>query len=141
MLPRLSSGQEKSSPRHKHTHLRPSVEREAAQDIGADNQRRHKLFISHAQFEELSRVLDYPKFEFEDEQKLRFKALVSAIATFVDVPARLDIVKEDPADNVILECAMAARADFIVSGDEHPLSLGKVDGTRIVTANDFLKAG
>lgn len=86
-------------------------------------------------------MLDYPKFEFEDEQKLRFKALVSAIATFVDVPARLDIVKEDPADNVILECAMAARADFIVSGDEHPLSLGKVDGTRIVTANDFLKAG
>jgi putative PIN family toxin of toxin-antitoxin system len=100
-----------------------------------------ELFISQAQFDELSRVLDYPKFEFEEEQKSRFKALVSAVATFVDAPARLDVVKEDPADSLILESAVAARADFIVSGDEHLLSLGKVNGTRILTANDFLKLG
>jgi len=42
---------------------------------------------------------------------------------------------------VILESAVAAKADFIVSGDEHLLSLGKVNGTRILTANDFLKVG
>ena len=54
-----------------------------------------ELFISQAQFDELSRVLDYPKFEFEEEQKSRFKALVSAIAIFVDTPARLDVVKEE----------------------------------------------
>ncbi len=86
-------------------------------------------------------MLDYVKFESNEQQKLRFKAPLSAIATFVDTPAKLDIVKEDPADNVILGCAVTAKADFIVSGDEHLLSLVNVDGTRIVTANDFLKAG
>jgi uncharacterized protein len=82
-----------------------------------------ELFTSHVQFEELSRVLDYPKFGFSEVQKLRFKTLVSAITTFVSAPARLDIIREDPADNTILDCAVVAKADFIVTGDEHLLSL------------------
>jgi predicted nucleic acid-binding protein len=33
-------------------------------------------------------------------------------------------VIRDPADDQVLACALAARADLIVSGDEHLLSLG-----------------
>ena len=98
-----------------------------------------ELFISYSQFEELSRVLDYPKFGFTEEQKSRFKALISAIATFVQPTTELDIVKDDPSDNRILECALVAKADVIISGDAHLLSLGRLGRTRIMTASDFLK--
>jgi putative PIN family toxin of toxin-antitoxin system len=98
------------------------------------------LFMSYAQSEELSRVLDYPKFGFTKEQKTRFMTLVSQITTFIKTPTELDIVKEDPSDNRILECALAADVDFIVSGDEHLLSLEKLGRIRIVSARDFLEA-
>ena len=99
-----------------------------------------ELFISHEQFEELTRVLDYPKFNFTEEQKARFKALISAMATFVNPSARLDIVKKDPSDNKILESALVAKVDFIVSGDGHLLALGKLEGMNIVRAGEFLRA-
>ena len=98
-----------------------------------------ELFISHDQFEELSRVLDYPKLKFTEEQKVSFKALVSMIATFVEPATKLEVIKEDPSDNRILECAQAADVDFIVSGDEHPLSLGKFGMIRIVRAYRLLE--
>jgi uncharacterized protein len=82
--------------------------------------------------------LDYPKFDFT-EQKVRFKALISATAIFVEPKKKLDIVKEDPSDNRILECALVAEVDFVISGDEHLLSLGKVGKIEIVKANEFLK--
>ena len=98
-----------------------------------------ELFISTEQFEELARVLDYPKFDFTEEQKVRFKALILAIANIVEPKRRLDIVKEDPSDNRILECALVADVDFVISGDEHLLSLGQVERIKIVKANEFLK--
>ena len=98
-----------------------------------------ELFISHEQFEELTRVLDYPKFDFTEAQKARFKALISAMATFVNPSARLDTIKEDPSDNKILDSALAAKVDFIVSGDEHLLALGKLGGMKIVSPSEFLR--
>jgi predicted nucleic acid-binding protein len=72
--------------------------------------------MSYDQFDELSRVLNYPKFNFTDEQKTRFKALISEMATLVKTSRKLDIVKEDPSDNRILECALLADVDFVISG-------------------------
>lgn len=98
------------------------------------------LFVSHEQFEEMSRVLEYPKLRFTEEQKARLKSLLSERATFVKTTSTLDMVKDDPSDNRILECAQAAEVDFLVSGDEHLLALGRLGRTRIVSASDFLKA-
>ena len=72
-----------------------------------------ELFISYGQFEELSRVLDYPKFKFTEIRKLGFRRLPTEKATFVDRKITLDIVKDDPSDNIILESALVAKADFI----------------------------
>lgn len=46
----------------------------------------------------------------------------------------------DPDDEMVLECALAAEAEFIVSGDKrHLLALGEFRGTRIVSSAAFLK--
>jgi predicted nucleic acid-binding protein len=51
---------------------------------------------------------------------------------------RLDVVKQDPDDNRILECAVSAGSQFIVTGDKHLLRLRTYDGMRIITVSDFL---
>jgi predicted nucleic acid-binding protein len=53
--------------------------------------------------------------------------------------ARLSVIKEDPDDNRILECADRAKSDFIVSEDKDLLRLGQFVNARIVSIRDFVK--
>ena len=64
---------------------------------------------------------------------------VLKIAKFVFATSKIQIVQEHPADNKFLDCALAANADFIVSGDKHLLKVVSFKKTEIVTVNDFLK--
>ena len=50
----------------------------------------------------------------------------------------VDLIKEDPADNRILECAQTARSDYIVSGDKDLLRLRVFQDIPIVKIADFL---
>lgn len=97
------------------------------------------LVTSHDQMGELKRVLDYPKFKFTGEHKAKFLSLVSTIATIVDTPRKISVIRDDPADNILLELAVAGGAWCIVSGDEHLLTLKEFEGIRILTPSQFLK--
>lgn len=48
-------------------------------------------------------------------------------------------VKKDPSDNKFINCAVEGEADYIVSGDEHLLSLKHYKEIQIISAADFLK--
>jgi len=98
-----------------------------------------ELIISQKQIEELKRVLNYPKFGFRDEQKLRFLRILTNTAIIVKTSGKLRFIKEDPDDNMIIESAFENNADFIVSGDEHILKLKKFGKVKIVTASEFLE--
>ena len=50
-------------------------------------------------------------------------------------------ISEDPADNKFIECAAAAGAKYIISGDRHLLNLKVFKGIRILPPTDFLKVG
>jgi len=51
---------------------------------------------------------------------------------------KLDVVKEDKADNKFLEAALESKADFVVSGDKHLLNIREFRGTKIVSPKEFL---
>jgi len=53
---------------------------------------------------------------------------------------KLKIIKEDPEDNKVLDCALQAGASFIISGDKHLLRLGKFRNIRILTPKEFMEA-
>lgn len=98
------------------------------------------LFMSYSQFDEFMRVLDYPRFGFSEEQKRRFKELIVEISTFVKTSGKLALIKEDPSDNIILECALVANVDYVVSGDKkHVLPIKRLGRTKVVTAREMLK--
>jgi uncharacterized protein len=90
---------------------------------------------------EVSKVLHYPKVSeilrktgILEKDVLRIFAVNSRR---VEPKVRLHIINEDEEDNKILECALAARADIIVSGDKHLLNLGKFKKTKILTPKEF----
>ena len=47
--------------------------------------------------------------------------------------AEIDKIKSDPDDNKVLECALEANANYIVTGDTHLLELGLFEKIKIVT--------
>ena len=50
----------------------------------------------------------------------------------------LGIIREDPDDNRILECAVTGHADAIVTGDRAMLDLKNYSGVRILSLRRFL---
>lgn len=59
------------------------------------------------------------------------------LATTVRPARRLKVLKDDP-DNRVLECAVAGRANAIVTGDRALLALGEFRGVRVVSLRDYL---
>lgn len=57
---------------------------------------------------------------------------------FVEPDEPLSEVSRDPDDNRFLECALAAQADVLISGDHHLLSLGSFRGIPILSPAQFL---
>lgn len=51
----------------------------------------------------------------------------------------LTIVKQDPKDNMFIECAVALKCSHIISGDKHLKSIENYMGIRIVSPKDFLE--
>lgn len=98
-----------------------------------------ELIISDEQFNELSEALEYPKFHFTQEQKDRFKSLILETATVVKPVEKIDMIKEDPDDNMVLEAAVAGTVEYIVTGDPDLLDLKEFRGIKIVTARGFLE--
>ena len=58
--------------------------------------------------------------------------------TMVKATERIDIIEADPSDNRFLECAVAAHAEAIVSGDRHLLSLKSYRRIPILRPTAFL---
>ncbi len=77
------------------------------------------------------------KFRWEDEWIKKALRHIADVARVVKPALRLKTLKDDP-DNRILECALHAGAEVIVTGDKHLLSLKSFEGIRIMTIVDFL---
>jgi predicted nucleic acid-binding protein len=50
----------------------------------------------------------------------------------------LAVIKDDPDDDRILECAANSGSDYIITGDKDLLRLGQYDSIRILNVSDFL---
>jgi predicted nucleic acid-binding protein len=48
-------------------------------------------------------------------------------------------ITADPSDNMILACAMEAKADFIVFRDPHLRNLKQFQGIKIINVKEFLE--
>jgi putative PIN family toxin of toxin-antitoxin system len=98
--------------------------------------RTFELFTSLAILTETANILR-TKFEWSDEKVEQLLESISKVAAVMRTQPHLHILHDEP-DNRILECALLAEADIIVSGDRHLLSLVRYSEIHIITLTDFL---
>jgi putative PIN family toxin of toxin-antitoxin system len=95
------------------------------------------LTVSEAILDEISGVLA-KKFNWPPEDIAEARKWITEIARTAMPSVQLEVIQEDPADNRILECAVAAGSDYIVSGDNDLLRLGQYDSIGILNVSNFL---
>jgi uncharacterized protein len=106
--------------------------------VGACLEHHYQLLLSPDLLEEIERVLRYPKFRFSPQEISDYLALLTEGSEIVKPDFRLTVIEPDPSDDRVLECALAGRADVIVSGDGHLLDLGEFEGIPILRPREFV---
>lgn len=97
------------------------------------------LLLSETTIAEFLQVLSYEKFSHTPIEKISlFIEIIMETSIIVETKTKISTIKDDPADNRILECAVDGKADYIISGDKHLLDLKEYQGIKILNAKTFL---
>lgn len=99
-----------------------------------------QLIISKSILKEFSQISKDPrirKYASEDDV-IAFLRIIDKVAKITNVTSQFKAIKEDPDDDVVVRTAFDGKADYIVSGDKHLLSLGAFRKIRILTVEEML---
>ena len=100
-----------------------------------------RLFTSAPLLAELTDILVRAKFAKKIEASLlsidQLVDLYAELAALVR-PTSVSRIASDPDDDVVIGTALAAKADYLVTGDKSLLSLAEYEGGRIVSVNEAL---
>jgi uncharacterized protein len=93
--------------------------------------------FSAAILEEYAAVLARPKFSFPAEE---IEALIAMLRQNGELfePEDTAATSPDPADTKFLQCAQAAQADFIITGNKRDFPRSSYGSTRVVGAGELL---
>lgn len=95
-----------------------------------------RLYVSQPILDEYAEVLARPALGIPKSARLRLLQLIRNRSTLV-VRARSLQVTADPDDNIFVECADAARADYLITGNRrHFPSFWK--GTKVISPHEFI---
>jgi uncharacterized protein len=95
-----------------------------------------RWYVSEPIMKEYAAVLARPELKIRKGLRLQFLQLIKNHANVV-VPAHLPQLTVDAADNIFLECADAARADYLITGNQrHFPKFWKK--TKVINSRDFL---
>ncbi|MEW6040521.1 MAG: putative toxin-antitoxin system toxin component, PIN family [Elusimicrobiota bacterium] len=95
------------------------------------------LAISDDLLSEIKRTLNRLKFNLQKEEVIDIAEHIRQKAKKI-FPKETILLCRDPKDNIILECALAGKVDFIVTGDKDLLSLNSFRNIPIITPRQFL---
>ena len=97
------------------------------------------LYVSPAILSEPERVLR-DKFRLSKQEVASRVRAIRRMAHLVHPTERIAVITANDDDNRILECAIAAHAEFLVTGDRaHLLPLASYRGTRMIAPDQFLE--
>jgi uncharacterized protein len=100
---------------------------------------KYRIVTSDLILNELAVVLCRPKFKTGKEEIQRITAALSRTADIITVKTKIEIVKDDPKDDMVIETAIDGGANLIVSGDNHLLAIGTFREIEIVTIEKMLE--
>ena len=100
---------------------------------------KYRIAISDMILDEIKDVLLRPKFKLTHEQVKKIINEIESLCTLYYPTETIRDACRDEDDNIILECAVAAKAEYIITGDDDLLSIKKYKNTTIVNSADFIK--
>ena len=71
-------------------------------------------------------------FDFSDTEVSEIMGKVLAFVTLVSPQTKIKAVKNDPDDDVIIECAFESESKYIITYDKHLLNLKEYKGIQII---------
>jgi predicted nucleic acid-binding protein len=97
-------------------------------------------FVSPALIAEYHETIEYLRIEFPERRFVPWSDMLTESAALVFPTDRAAGATPDPHDEMILECTLAAEADFIVSGDKkHLLKLRRFREIPLISPAEFLR--
>ena len=109
----------------------------ARQVVASGESRLVDIFSSQPIMKEVERVLR-DKFRWSKERVVAAASYLWSLSRPLDPQCTVSDCP-DPDDNRVLECAIEAKATFIVTGDHHLLDLDPYQGIAILSPRDFLE--
>jgi len=97
---------------------------------------KYQLVTSPPILDEVERVL-LQKFEVPIEKINAYVEEILIFSVIVFPTNKIDIIKEDPSDNMVLEAAVTGKVEVIVSGDKHLRNLKRYTDIVILGANEL----
>ena len=98
-----------------------------------------QLFISPSILTEIEGVL-LRKFQWSGARTRQAIAAIQEFARVVYPQETVQLITQDEPDNRILECAIEAKAEVVITGDEHLRQLKTFRGIPILSPGEFLEA-
>jgi putative PIN family toxin of toxin-antitoxin system len=102
-------------------------------------EKQDELFISKEILDEVEDVSRRPKFHAGKDEIEYFIKSIEEIGNKIVPTKHIKKGSRDKTDNKYLECGMAGKVDFIITGDVHLLKMKKYGAIKIVSAKDYLE--
>jgi putative PIN family toxin of toxin-antitoxin system len=96
------------------------------------------ISTSQAIIDETRRILE-EKFGFAGDDMADAQTTINAATHRIKPTVILEVVKDDPDDNKIIECAVSSRSDAIITNDKDLLRMRVYDGIRMMRVGEFLR--
>lgn len=117
---------------------------EASKIIEKAENKNFQIFISEDILSEIINVLSRES-KFKNyilNQKLSIEDLlrtILSISTLVEPKIKLEVIKSDPKDNIILETAVEGKTEYIVTYDNHLLNMIEFRNIKMINPGEFLR--
>jgi hypothetical protein len=117
---------------------------EASKIIEKAENKDFQIFISEEILSEIVNILNRES-KFKNyilNLKLSIEDLlrtILSISLLVEPKVKLDVVKLDPKDNIILETALEGKTEYIVTYDNHLLNMIEFRNIKIINPGEFLE--
>ena len=108
--------------------------------LAAWTQGRCEAVVSPALLAEYHETIEELRLDYPRRKPVEWVDALTESAELIFPTERVTGATPDPGDEMVLVCALAAEADYIVSGDKkHLLALQQFQGISIVSPADFLR--
>ena len=97
-----------------------------------------EIFTTQDILDETAEVLERD-FEYSKDECKNIIKKILLFAKLIEPKQKVDVIKDDPDDNKVIECAIESSSEYIVTYDRHLLKLKEYNGINIIKPEEILK--